>query len=129
MIVLSCSKAARDLLASKGCDMGRSIGVVGRVRRECHNPRRPAAPYHLDPVFRTPAVPEPSTWVMMILGFLGLGLMAYRNAKMREKRSQASLEETAPSQGQGAANLWVRFTPKRDCPGASRGSDTQPAAG
>jgi hypothetical protein len=25
-----------------------------------------------------PAVPEPSTWAMMILGFLGLGLMAYR---------------------------------------------------
>jgi PEP-CTERM motif len=24
------------------------------------------------------AVPEPSTWAMMILGFLGLGLMAYR---------------------------------------------------
>jgi len=26
----------------------------------------------------TPAVPEPSTWAMMILGFCGLGLMAYR---------------------------------------------------
>ena len=26
----------------------------------------------------TPAVPEPSTWAMMILGFLGLGFMAYR---------------------------------------------------
>jgi PEP-CTERM motif len=26
----------------------------------------------------TPAVPEPSTWAMMILGFLGLGLLAYR---------------------------------------------------
>ncbi len=26
----------------------------------------------------TPDVPEPSTWVMMILGFVGLGLMAYR---------------------------------------------------
>jgi hypothetical protein len=25
-----------------------------------------------------PAVPEPSTWAMMILGFLGLGFMAYR---------------------------------------------------
>jgi hypothetical protein len=24
------------------------------------------------------AVPEPSTWAMMILGFLGLGLLAYR---------------------------------------------------
>jgi len=26
----------------------------------------------------TPAVPEPSTWAMMILGFFGLGFMAYR---------------------------------------------------
>jgi len=28
--------------------------------------------------FATSAVPEPSTWAMMILGFLGLGWMAYR---------------------------------------------------
>jgi PEP-CTERM motif len=28
--------------------------------------------------FATPAVPEPSTWAMMILGFCGLGFMAYR---------------------------------------------------
>ena len=27
MIVLLCSRAVRDLLASKACDMGRSIGV------------------------------------------------------------------------------------------------------
>ena len=26
----------------------------------------------------TPGVPEPSTWAMMILGFIGLGFMAYR---------------------------------------------------
>jgi hypothetical protein len=24
------------------------------------------------------AVPEPSTWAMMIVGFLGIGVMAYR---------------------------------------------------
>jgi hypothetical protein len=28
-----------------------------------------------------PAVPEPSTWAMMILGFLGIGLMGYRRHK------------------------------------------------
>jgi hypothetical protein len=28
-----------------------------------------------------PAVPEPSTWAMMILGFFGVGFMAYRNRK------------------------------------------------
>jgi light-regulated signal transduction histidine kinase (bacteriophytochrome) len=32
------------------------------------------------------AVPEPSTWAMMILGFAGLGFMAYR----REKNSRAN---------------------------------------
>jgi PEP-CTERM motif len=26
----------------------------------------------------TPGVPEPSTWAMMILGFAGIGFMAYR---------------------------------------------------
>jgi hypothetical protein len=26
----------------------------------------------------SPAVPEPSTWAMMILGFAGVGLLAYR---------------------------------------------------
>jgi PEP-CTERM motif len=29
-------------------------------------------------VIATPAVPEPSTWAMMILGFAGVGFMAYR---------------------------------------------------
>jgi hypothetical protein len=28
------------------------------------------------------AVPEPSTWAMMILGFLGVGALAYRNKKV-----------------------------------------------
>jgi hypothetical protein len=27
------------------------------------------------------AVPEPSTWAMMILGFFGIGFMAYRSKK------------------------------------------------
>jgi hypothetical protein len=33
----------------------------------------------------TTAVPEPSTWAMMILGFLGLGFMAYskKNSALR----------------------------------------------
>ena len=29
----------------------------------------------------TPAVPEPSTWAMMILGFAGVGLLAYRRRR------------------------------------------------
>jgi hypothetical protein len=31
------------------------------------------------------AVPEPSTWAMMILGFMGIGFMAYR----RKSNSQS----------------------------------------
>jgi hypothetical protein len=31
----------------------------------------------MDPIF-TAAVPEASTWAMMILGFAGVGFMAYR---------------------------------------------------
>ena len=33
---------------------------------------------YLDDVSLTAAVPEPSTWAMMILGFAGVGFMAYR---------------------------------------------------
>jgi hypothetical protein len=32
-------------------------------------------------VFNVSAVPEPSTWAMMILGFFGIGFMAYRKRK------------------------------------------------
>jgi hypothetical protein len=36
-------------------------------------------PYELDATFAlSPAVPEPSTWAMMLLGFAGIGFMAYR---------------------------------------------------
>jgi hypothetical protein len=32
----------------------------------------------VDPV---PGVPEPSTWALMLLGFVGLGFMAYHRTK------------------------------------------------
>ena len=32
----------------------------------------------IDTTFNVSAVPEPSTWAMMILGFVGLGFMSYR---------------------------------------------------
>jgi hypothetical protein len=35
-------------------------------------------PFVVDATPFTPAVPEPSTWAMMILGFAGVGFMAYR---------------------------------------------------
>jgi hypothetical protein len=35
-------------------------------------------PSGLNVQFLTAAVPEPSTWAMMILGFLGVGFVAYR---------------------------------------------------
>jgi hypothetical protein len=36
------------------------------------------AAFELDNVAYVAAVPEPSTWAMMILGFMGVGFMAYR---------------------------------------------------
>jgi hypothetical protein len=36
------------------------------------------AQLHIDLPLMTAAVPEPSTWAMMILGFCGLGFLAYR---------------------------------------------------
>jgi hypothetical protein len=32
--------------------------------------------------FAVAAVPEPSTWAMMILGFMGVGFMAYRRRQL-----------------------------------------------
>jgi PEP-CTERM motif len=32
-------------------------------------------------VFGSPAVPEPSTWAMMLLGFAGLGFAGYRRTR------------------------------------------------
>jgi hypothetical protein len=37
----------------------------------------------------TPAVPEPATWAMMILGFAGVGFMAYRRRKLSMALSAA----------------------------------------
>jgi hypothetical protein len=35
---------------------------------------------------KTSAVPEPSTWAMMILGFFGVGFMAYRRKNQKAIR-------------------------------------------
>jgi hypothetical protein len=42
--------------------------------------------FSIDAVGPAPAVPEPSTWAMMLLGFAGLGFMAYR------RKSKASID-------------------------------------
>ena len=41
MIVLSCSRAVRDLLASKACDMGRSIGLLQSAKGALPSPPAP----------------------------------------------------------------------------------------
>jgi hypothetical protein len=38
------------------------------------------------PVCPSISVPEPSTWAMMILGFLGLGFLGYRNEQQDRRR-------------------------------------------
>jgi len=50
-------------------DRDRLFRLPGRKAKAPRSPRDNA---------RESAVPEPSTWAMMILGFVGLGFMAYR---------------------------------------------------
>ena len=45
--------------------------------------------YTIGAPFMAAAVPEPSTWAMMILGFLGLGFMAYRRRNQVQAFSAA----------------------------------------
>jgi hypothetical protein len=45
-----------------------------------------SAAFELDNVAISSAVPEPSTWAMMILGFMGVGFMAYRRKNTRAFR-------------------------------------------
>ena len=51
----------------------------------------PTAAAHLviADAFLAEAVPEPSTWAMMLLGFAGLGFMAYRRRNLSCWRSHA----------------------------------------
>jgi hypothetical protein len=50
-----------------------------------------------DPI--TSSVPEPATWAMMLLGFAGVGFMAYR------RKNSAVLDSTIQT---GPCNLWRR---------------------
>jgi hypothetical protein len=51
-------------------------------------------------------VPEPSTWAMMLLGFVGLGFMGYQSAGRR--RTTATLDPEAP--GRSALERMTRDT-------------------
>jgi hypothetical protein len=42
------------------------------------------------PVPLSPAVPEPATWAMMLLGFAGVGMAAHRRARQMASESAAS---------------------------------------
>jgi PEP-CTERM motif len=55
---------------------GSTFGVVGAGK--WFNPESNYAKLQLTADFSVAAVPEPSTWAMLILGFAGVGFMAYR---------------------------------------------------
>ena len=67
--------------------LGNSFGSLlyqpNRIRGEINTPDGPVAGFKniftgVHSVATIAAVPEPSTWAMMILGFAGVGFMAYR---------------------------------------------------
>jgi PEP-CTERM motif len=49
-------------------------------------------PFNVEPVSAVTAVPEPSTWAMMILGFVGVGFMAYRRKSKPNVPSASAIE-------------------------------------
>ena len=51
----------------------------------------PAADFVVDNVSIAGAVPEPATWGMMILGFLGLGFLGYRRKSFKSSASSFRL--------------------------------------
>ncbi len=60
-------------------NQGDQVSVGGNFQGDSgFNPQEAFALNHTAGVFTVAAVPEPSTWAMMILGFCGIGFMAYR---------------------------------------------------
>ncbi len=60
---------------------GRFLGATGTVQGVGTLDRNPATPINnltLSGVLNLPAVPEPSTWALMLFGFTGLGAMLRR---------------------------------------------------
>lgn len=47
---------------------------------KCNFPN-PTAAFEIDNIATVSAVPEPATWIMMLLGFAGIGFAAYRRTK------------------------------------------------
>jgi hypothetical protein len=56
-----------------------------------------------------PAVPEPSTWAMMILGFLGVGFMAYRREIGFWAQPDLQPTSTTERTASGGLFLWELF--------------------
>jgi hypothetical protein len=73
---LALNVPVSDVLLIYGAENGGGAMIVpGGAWTHNDIPRSFAVSLHGDEVA---AVPEPSTWAMMLLGFVGLGLMAYR---------------------------------------------------
>jgi hypothetical protein len=65
------------------------------------------------------AVPEPSTWAMMILGFLGVGAMAYRRKSNTTFRLTADKDAATSHGPQATAVMLVTLLPVHDAPGVT----------
>lgn len=65
----------------------RSYRIANHSRSASTDVRDP-----LDPTTLTASVPEPSTWAMLIVGFVGLGSLAYRR-KSKSARAKLACEQ------------------------------------
>jgi hypothetical protein len=67
-----------------GLDLSRITFTGSSLQIDMHglglDPTQPGSPDFFN-IGLTSAVPEPSTWAMMILGFAGIGFMAYRRKR------------------------------------------------
>ena len=78
MFLHCCDNGNQGSLTSNGFVLFSELGSFNQVVLSSSTPNFEIDNLETNFVSGTPPVPEASTWAMMILGFLGVGFMAYR---------------------------------------------------
>lgn len=82
--------SANEVFASNGLTLGLSTGGLDYVLYGVNNSTIARGTITIGPAtLHVAAVPEPSTWAMMLLGFAGVGFVAYRRRKQPLRLSAA----------------------------------------